>query len=99
MLLVVALGLIVPTTLARIFGAWAGRIGAAALAASLIPGSVMLWGTAERWGFIATHGLISAGTDFARAEQWAYLAGGCAFLFLLGLVAAFLSLALKRPAA
>ena len=66
------------------------------VAAGFLPFVLVLWGGLERAGLVPARFILSGTTEFALHEQWIYLLGGCAFLFGGGLVAAWLSLVLKR---
>ncbi len=94
LLLVFVMAFAVPALLARLL---ATRTRAPAMCAALVlPGALLIWGTAERAGLIATGQLINSKIGFGRAEQWTYLAGGCGVLFTVGLVVASLSLRIAR---
>lgn len=97
-LLALLIALAMPAILARRLAVRLQCWIATFLAAAIIPGLLGVWGSIERAGISPTNVLITAGSPFARSEQWVYLLGGSAFLFAFGLVAAWLSIALKRAA-
>lgn len=95
-MLVLLLALALPVIIAHLLVKRLRTAFAVLVAAGFLPFVLVLWGGLARAGLVSSRFILSGTTDFARHEQWIYLVGGCAFLFGGGLVAAWLSLVLKR---
>lgn len=95
-LLVLLFAMALPVILARLLVRRIRTTAAVVIASGFLPFGLVLWGVLARAGVVSSRFILSGTTDFARREQWIYLVGGCAFLFGGGLVAAWLSLVLKR---
>jgi hypothetical protein len=89
--LVLLLALALPVLIARLLATRTRAAVAVLMAAGFLPFVFLLWGWLARLGIVSSRFLITAATDFARAEQWAYLIGGCAVLFAVGLPLAWLA--------